>query len=172
MADNNFILHSFVSAKSNGPDTTLVRPSDWNDGHALAGGINGQIIMYDNTQDNNIAWVDGPSLQSGSASSGATGSPYNTSTLVTLNPTGNAIAILMPNLYVITSGGASYTFELKSNSVTILNIVTVNSGAQFGYPHAFNFAAGSKALSVTLTASSGTFTSITLNIYAYMIGKL
>lgn len=31
------ITHSFVSAKSDGGDATLVRPSDWNDDHVIAG---------------------------------------------------------------------------------------------------------------------------------------
>lgn len=29
------VVHTFVSEKADGPDTTLVRPSDWNDEHAL-----------------------------------------------------------------------------------------------------------------------------------------
>ena len=33
------ITHPFVSSKSDGGDTTLVRPSDWNDDHAIEGGL-------------------------------------------------------------------------------------------------------------------------------------
>jgi hypothetical protein len=31
------IVHTFVSAKADGPDTTLVRPTDWNATHSLTG---------------------------------------------------------------------------------------------------------------------------------------
>lgn len=38
-----FIAHPFVSQKSNGSDSSLVRPSDWNANHAITGGA---TIVY------------------------------------------------------------------------------------------------------------------------------
>jgi hypothetical protein len=46
MADVS-ITHAKVSAKSDTADTTLVQPSDWNDGHAMSGGTHGDIPLRD-----------------------------------------------------------------------------------------------------------------------------
>lgn len=53
------ILHKFVSAKADSPDPTLVSASEWNEAHVMSGGLNGQRLVFDNTQPNNFRWVDG-----------------------------------------------------------------------------------------------------------------
>jgi len=43
------IEHVFESLVDDGDDTSLVRPSNWNDGHKLAGGVSGQVVMRDSS---------------------------------------------------------------------------------------------------------------------------
>ena len=43
------IVHRFVSAKSDGGDTTLVRPSDWNNTHSLTGICRTEISVVGTT---------------------------------------------------------------------------------------------------------------------------
>jgi hypothetical protein len=43
------ITHSFVSAKADGPDNTLVKPSDWNANHTLTGFPNDPSVFLDGT---------------------------------------------------------------------------------------------------------------------------
>jgi len=166
------ITHSFVSAKTQSPDTTLVSKNEWNDGHVLSGGANGQILVYDNTQDNNMKWVDGANSYTGGASTGAVASPLNTATLVTIIAASNSIVQLNPDLACTTSGGAVYTLDIKLNGSTILTISNIASGVQFTYPYSFAITPGTYTLSATLTASAGTFTSTAINFRVFTIGKI
>lgn len=113
MADNNFIKHAFVSPKSDGPDTTLVRPSNWNDGLVYAGGINGQILAYDNTQDNNMRWTEGvKSYVSSTGIANPTASPYTNIGTVNLSLTSPVLALAFFDTQVLVTGSANYTAEL------------------------------------------------------------
>lgn len=42
----NALKHKFVSGKADGPDTTVVRPSNWNDEHTFAGGSPDQYLGW------------------------------------------------------------------------------------------------------------------------------
>jgi len=44
------IEHQFVSGKVDGPDVTLVRPTNWNANHKLVGGAPGQAVIWDGDQ--------------------------------------------------------------------------------------------------------------------------
>ncbi|MEO0248706.1 MAG: hypothetical protein ABIN58_04010 [candidate division WOR-3 bacterium] len=62
------ILHSFVSAKPDGPDSTLVRPSNWNAAHV----IEDQTIGLDHLTDEVKALLG----SSGNIDGGAPDSEY------------------------------------------------------------------------------------------------
>ena len=50
------ITHPFVSTKSDGEDTSLVRPSNWNASHTVSGYETGQILFGNMSQDANLFW--------------------------------------------------------------------------------------------------------------------
>lgn len=70
MADNNTLLHKFVSAKDESPDPTLVSVNEWNQEHVFSGGVNGQVLIYDDTMTDNVSWTSGPVIN-------IAGPPYN-----------------------------------------------------------------------------------------------
>lgn len=43
----NVLKHRFVSGKTDGPDTSQIQPSNWNDGHAFTGGNAGDVLTRD-----------------------------------------------------------------------------------------------------------------------------
>jgi hypothetical protein len=54
---SNALVHKFVSAKTDGTDTTLVRPSNWNEEHVFAGGATGSLLVFDATASDKAAWI-------------------------------------------------------------------------------------------------------------------
>lgn len=55
---NVVVTHPFVSAKSDGPDITLVRPSNWNANLKLGGASGGHRLIRDPSQTDGAAWVE------------------------------------------------------------------------------------------------------------------
>jgi hypothetical protein len=53
----NVIKHKFTSPKADGGDATLIRPSNWNDEHALAGGNHGGIFLRDTGASDGASWL-------------------------------------------------------------------------------------------------------------------
>jgi hypothetical protein len=158
MAD--IILHGFVSAKSDSPDDTLIRASSWNDGHIFSGGINGQHLVYDNTQVNNMRWVDGEFTGDNTYTiPGTTASPINDIAdidFTTNSPVKYTHVIILDQ--VTTTGGVLITvsFNREGNPIAQYG---VNSGAKaqaLVLIGAFS-AAGSHSVSVSLSATN-TFT--------------
>ena len=54
----NSVIHKFVSSKNQSPDNTLVSKNEWNDEHVFGGGSSHEALIWDNTQTDNIKWVD------------------------------------------------------------------------------------------------------------------
>lgn len=54
---SNTLKHKFTSAKADGTDTSRVRPSNWNDEHAFAGGSDGQALVRDSGQTDGANWA-------------------------------------------------------------------------------------------------------------------
>lgn len=48
--------HKFVSAKADGADTTLVRPSNWNAGHDFVGGATGALLVRRSGESDGADW--------------------------------------------------------------------------------------------------------------------
>lgn len=58
------VLHIFESAVPDSADTSLVRPSDWNDEHKATGGTDGNVLQRDSTvPDTGMKWTDTPICQ-------------------------------------------------------------------------------------------------------------
>jgi hypothetical protein len=58
------IRHRKDSPKTDGTDESLIQPSDWDDTHVLAGGVNGQTIVRDSTQPDGWRWDAMPTIPS------------------------------------------------------------------------------------------------------------
>jgi hypothetical protein len=54
----DFVKHSFTSSKADGADTTLVRPSNWNDGHVYTGGSDHFLWRRNSADADGADWVD------------------------------------------------------------------------------------------------------------------
>jgi hypothetical protein len=139
MAD--IILHAFVSAKSDSPDDTLIRASSWNDGHIFSGGINGQHLVYDNTQVNNMRWVDGEFTGNNLYTiSGTVASPIND----------------IADVDFTTNSPVKYTHVVILDQVTTTGgvLIVVAFNADGGPVHSYGINSASKAQSLTII---GTF---------------
>ena len=56
------INHAFVSAKSDGPDTTFVRPSNWNANLKVTGGASGQKLIRDAAAADGASFIDSETI--------------------------------------------------------------------------------------------------------------
>jgi hypothetical protein len=123
------VKHRFVSAKPDSGDTSVVRPqADWNDGHVLSGGTNGQMLVRDDTQTDGWRWEN------------PAGTPSTLPTLdvaaLTVSDTLNLNGFLTPpqinatqNNYAPTGIGTAITLRLSSDaSRQITGIVAPASG--------------------------------------------
>lgn len=56
MADHNILKHVFQSLVADDPDTSLVRPSDWNKEHRFTGGADQYALEWDSLQTDKVSW--------------------------------------------------------------------------------------------------------------------
>lgn len=54
----NIVKHKFTSLVADDPDSTIVRPSNWNDEHIFAGGSNSYSLRYDSSATDKVKWTD------------------------------------------------------------------------------------------------------------------
>jgi hypothetical protein len=170
MAD--ILTHTFVSAKADSPDSSLVSASEWNDGHLLTGGSNGQIIVFDNTQPKNARWTDGPTLTSASAT-GPTGAATATNLApVTFTANSVGVALVSFSVYVATSGATTVVVAVTLNGVDqyTQGIVTPFNMA-LSYSSGFNYGAGSHTIAIRLAATAGTITQLNVNNNVLRMGR-
>lgn len=52
----NILKHTKVSAVADDPDSSLIRPSDWNAEHVFVGGSEGYALVYRAAESDNISW--------------------------------------------------------------------------------------------------------------------
>ena len=168
MAENNFIKHAFVSPKSDGPDSTLVRPSNWNDGLVFAGGINGQVLVYDNTQDNNMRWTDGRyAAYNQLVISTSTPTPIINAASITRVFNSTNIFTLTAQISTLTTVGAASAVVTTYTDGTPLNGVVVSSGTGLVTLIGIStLPAGSHTVSIGITTTGG------VNILTCSIGLL
>lgn len=159
------ITHAFVSAKSDSPDTTLVSASEWNDGHVLSGGINGQILLFDNTEANNNRWTDGPSTYGiPYVMGGTSNSPLEevAEQTVVCNSPCLFIAFYEVTLYTST-GAATALFQPIVDGAVHGSGVTIPSSGIMTHVAFGLLAAGTHTISMTIT-TTGNVDILTLQI--------
>jgi hypothetical protein len=148
------ITHVFISAKSDSPDTTLVSSSEWNDGHVFGGGINGQHLIYDNTQPNNVRWTNG--IVSGENTANITGtSPVTAAAPVIITVNGPAFVIftLRIDSYAAT-GNATGTFQPTVAGVPVDTVVVVSPQTVIiAVPRTTVIAAGAHTFAVNIATA-------------------
>lgn len=116
----NILTHSFVSAKAQSSDATLVSKNEWNDGHKLTGGEEGQIITYNTTHaPDNIRFIDPPVYYTAiDTVAGSTALPLNVcTTAVTTNSPAKALVVLNVNVCRL-SGAQDITFAIQLDATS------------------------------------------------------
>lgn len=165
------ITHAFISAKTQSPDTTLVSKNEWNDGHLFLGGVNGQVLIYDNTQPNNMRWTDGPALSSNVASGGASASPLVGLVPVTITTSGPGICLALFTAYAVLSGAGTVSINLLIDGVLEYSQGFVSGGAvALTWFRGVSLAAGTYTFTLNYVASAGTFVSYTAELGVLRIG--
>lgn len=155
MAENNYITHAFVSPKADSPDSTLIRPSNWNDGHTLSGGINGQVLIYDTTQPNNMRWTDGrfavhsPFIISSSTAVPIIGAAAITRTFNSMN----LITVHVQIREFTTVGGASGTIQTTIDGTVINEAVVISGTSYVTFLAITTITAGSHTVALNLTTT-------------------
>ncbi len=148
------ITHVFVSSKSDSPDTTLVSASEWNDGHVFGGGINGQVLIYDNTQPNNMRWTDNVQLVLDVQSiANPTVSPYVQAlelNIVTNSPV--SIFVIVSYVSITTVGAVTYSATLYING-GVSAADTISSGANITTVRPGSGPAGTQNIHVDLIST-------------------
>jgi hypothetical protein len=163
------LTHTFVSAKAESPDPSLVSAHEWNDGHTFAGGSNGQVLSFDSTKGKSITWIDGVRTLTG-ANSTISGTSPQTYTLTT--GTFNTGVALMLNLAVIlgTANNQASSVELLINGNVFMN-QSANHNTFYTYPSAFTLLTGTYTFAVRVTSAGTSFVFGVVNLQAIAIGR-
>lgn len=56
----NIIKHRFESAVADGPETTEIRPSNWNDEHVVTGGNDDDVLVRDSGESDGVRFTNLP----------------------------------------------------------------------------------------------------------------
>lgn len=118
------ITHSFISAKADSADPTLVSSSEWNDNHKLVGTAEGQIVTYNTANaPSNVRYVDGTRRGNGSyVIPGAIALPATLpfSVVLTLSTTAYCLVIVTPHAITPVN---PLTVGIKHNAVNVRNFI-------------------------------------------------
>lgn len=164
------ITHTFVSAKSDSPDTTLVSASEWNAGHLFGGGTNGAILMYDNTQPGNIRWTEGVRKQT-SQHYIVTSTPTPIINLAPMNftTTYSAIGTLILLILNYTSVGAAVSAVIVRHNDSNTGTLNVPSGtAELTLTTDIAFPPGTHVIDIDVTVA-GNANILTLSLISRLI---
>ena len=165
------ITNTFVSAKADSADGTLVSSSEWNDKLKIGGGSSGQMFVRDTAQAHGGRWANQPTVYANQGSySGSSPSPALAANVVVFSA--NAVILLLTGISVITSGAADVTATIRRDTVTLGTVVVEGSTGKFKVVHfdTNNEVAGTHTYDVVLTASAGTFTSSLVSLTALVVG--
>jgi hypothetical protein len=160
------ITHVFISAKTQSPDTTLVSKNEWNDGHTFLTGANGQHLVYDDTQPNNMRWSNASSAGGNtSAISASTPTPISNLAAVSFTLQTAAVTFVSYQAVVYTSTGAAagtVTLVLDTVDISSFSIPSgITQPASIGT--SMSLAAGAHTLSLRLNVA-GNVNVLTLNV--------
>ena len=143
------IKHNFVSTKSDGEDTSLVRPSNWNETHIISGYETGQILFGNMLQDSGLFWDNTskrlgigtitPQRQLVVSNAGNVGIEFATSGGLGSGDGGTCL-VTYDRAVGTSSPFTIYTKELHAYIYTIGEVLTINSSGYVGIgttsPHA------------------------------------
>lgn len=165
------LTHTFVSAKADSPDTSLVSASEWNDGHRFTGGVNGQVLIFDNTQPKGIRWTDGSRTYGASytlPSSPLAGPITGVASITFTTNTTNLVEVTFVIRPVSTTGNVTFTLQVVTDGAggTAYGFA---SGTILSIPYLMTLAAGTHTMSITLT-SAATFTAAYVDLLLNMHG--
>ena len=166
------ITHKFISAKSQSPDTTLVSKNEWNDGHTLLGGSNGQLIVFDNTQGENLRWTDGPQLISGTYALPVNPTASPLTGVAAIAFTANSPVKVMFYFAVrpvVTTGSVAFTINIILDGSPFGLVYSFASGSILSLPVITTLNAGAHTASLTFTAGAS-FTVAFVDLIALVLG--
>lgn len=160
MADAVNINHSFVTAKPQSTDSSLVSRNAWNLPLLLSGGQDGQPILKDSTKSTGAKWGQALTIGVGAVSySGASPSSAQGSVPVTI--TDNCLVLVIPQVQATVSAGTTYTLTVRRNTVSIGSLILPTGGIhQATFTPSVESTPGTVTFDVTATVGGGaTFTS-------------
>lgn len=167
------IAHTFVSAKADSPDPTLVSSSEWNDFLEAVNGNNSQMMLRNNTSPYGMTWVDGPSIVQGSGA--FTGSQVTTPPLCSTSPTfaSGVYVLLLPSVLVTLTAGNGAILSIRRNAVVIAS-GAIRCDSTFFSPFT-GYAvesAGTFTYDILISGTSGSVTNVNATLTIFSIGKL
>ena len=153
MADHATLVHPFVSAVADLPGS-LVKPSDWNHGHTFQGGVNGDLLTYDNTQTDNVLFKSINNAITGRLLSIASFS--GTLSVLSVSPSADIV-------------NGTFTLVKSNSNVIIITVAYSQDSNTFVTQHAngvFTFLDGNPMISnnITIDLSPNTFYSLYTNL--------
>lgn len=150
------VTHAFISAKSDSADTTLVSSSEWNDGHVFSGGANGQVLIYDNTQPNNIRWTEGIKKGTNTASIvSSTPTPVLNLAALTFNLAYDCVGLGIFFIAITTVGNATATVSYRIDDANDYqpSIVSPETGKSFTTD--LTLSAGTHTMDIDIAVAGG-----------------
>lgn len=122
---SNTLLHKKVNSFGDSPNTNLTRPFEWNQEHIFTGGVNGQLLEFDNTKSDNVKWANRSTLPILDISKPPFNAP-NTGTIdatsqimlaiETAKENGGGVILIPPGQYLINAGN-----QIGSTSLGIVD---------------------------------------------------
>lgn len=159
MAD--VITHTFHTTKPDSPDSSLVSASEWEDGHTVLGGANGQTLTFDNTQPKNVRWKDGSTIRATAMTySGAT--PSTMLGLLAFATVSHTIATIFVDFLSTISSGTTTTITIFVDGTAFANFVMQADGFSRQVPlRSLGLNAGNHTITFQFTnTGGGTFTNL------------
>jgi hypothetical protein len=149
------ITHPFVSAKTNSPDPTLVSSNAWNDGHTFSGGINGQVLVYDDTMPNNMRWTDGASglVPANVVIPNGLTSPQNNYITLAFNTNSNCVLNLAVFFTATTTGGVDSFYSVSVDGVLMIGGQNVPSGSTSTQYRTLNIGPGAHLIDLDMVSA-------------------
>ena len=151
------VTHAFISTQPQSANTALVSRDEWNDGHVFSGGVNGQVLVYDNTQDNNMRWTDGRILDgTGYSIVSTTPTPIESAALITRTfNSPNVFVATVTILALTTVGAAVTTVQYKLDGVALTTVSFVSGQVPLTFTAATQIVTGSHTFELALTTAGG-----------------
>lgn len=171
MAD--IVTHAFVTTKPDSPDPSLVSASEWNEGHVLQGGSNGQVLVFDNTQVKNARFIDGGAIASASATGPTGGTTVTGIAPITFTATSNEALFISLTAYAEASVAAVINYFVIINGVSVYGQgVVLPFSSALSWSHVAARGPGACTVAVNATLSVGVINALDVRLSLIRIGIL